>query len=326
MGRIDAYAHIMPSTAYERFRELEDRDPPPHVNDDELRDDGIEKRLAMMDDFDIDQQVISLTLPRVSNETPREEFLEITRLANDEIRRIADDYPDRFIPIGTVPFLDGAYLDEARRCVRELGMAGMQIDSNINGTMIDREGHLPFYELMNDVQLPIWIHPTLMDWHPYTETESFLYRMAGWPFDTSMAILRLIYNGILDEYEHLEIVAHHVGGILPYLEERVRNWTAGREEHPERFPPDALPHYSGTLDDYLSRVYGDTANFSRGKTAALNTGLEFFGPENLLFAFDYPYARKDILENTIDAIDSLATTDAIRQKIYSGNVERLLGL
>lgn len=327
MERIDVYSHVMPTAVFEEYKRIQPgADPPPLVDDPILRDDGIDQRLELLDAYDVGTQVISLTLPRVSDETEPGDVLELTRLANDEVRRIADDHPDRFVPIATVPFLEAEYVDEVERCLDDLDMAGLQVDSNVNGRMLDEEAFYPVYERVNDADVPLWIHPTMTDWHDYDERESFLYRMIAWPFDTSMAVLRLIYKGVLDEFENLELVAHHLGGVLPYLEERMRNWTGGRVDHPERYPPDALPWFEGDLDDYLARVYGDTAVFSTGLTHALRSGYEFFGPDNVIFGFDFPYAREEELANTIAAIDAMDVPTADKEKIYAGNAERLLGL
>ena len=326
MGHIDAYGHILPSAVYEEYRKISDDTVPSVLDDPIMTDEGTEERLDLLDAYDVDRQVLTLTLPRVARERDREALLPITRLANDEIRRIADEYPDRFVPVATVPFLTGEYVEEVERCLDDLDMAGVQIDSNVNGTVIDHPDFYPFYEVVNEAEVPVWIHPNSTDWHDHGPREWWLYHMVGWPFDTSMAVTKLLFNGVLERFENLRVVAHHLGGTLPFIEERMRRWAAIRENNPEHYDPEDPPRYSGTLDDYLDRVYGDTALFSQGKTPALRTGYEFFGPENVLFGFDFPYAREGVLADTIDAVRALDVPAAHVEGILRGNAETLLDL
>jgi len=325
MGRIDAYSHILPSAVYEEYREISDDTVPSVLEGPLMTDEGIDERLALLDEYDIDRQVLSLTLPRLETERDPESLLSLTRLANDEIRRLADEH-DRFVPIATVPFLTGEYVDEVRRCLDDLDMAGVQIDSNVNGTVIDDEAFYPFYEVVDRADVPVWIHPNSTDWHDHGPHEWWMYHMVGWPFDTSMAVTKLLFNGVFEEFGNLRVVAHHLGGMLPFIEERMRRWTAIRENNPGHYDPEEPPRYSGTLDDYLDRVYGDTALFSTGKTPALRTGYEFFGPENVLFGFDFPYAREDVLASTVEAVSDLDVPGEHRERIFADNARELLDL
>jgi len=290
---------------------------------------AVDDRISYLDRHGIDKQIINLAGPNMWHGVDPDDAIEATRLANNEIRRIADEYPDRFVPVGTVPFLTGEYVDEARRCVEELGFHGIQIFSNINGRMLDNEAFEPFYETVDDVDVPLWIHPQLHDWHDYDQGSTWLYKMMGWPFDTSIALARLIFSGVLDRHENIEVVSHHLGGALPYWVGRVRSWYQTRREEPELYSNPEIYDLAEPLDAYFDRIYGDTAVSSQGEKYPLRCGYEFFGEDNVVYSADYPFGPDKgeyWAETIIPLIDELDIPEAHKEMIYSGNIKRLLDL
>ena len=325
---IDATSHI---ASHDALDELEKHHPNPEIDSLRTADRmfDVEGRVEYLDRHGIDRQVINFAAPMVFRGADPEDAIEATRIANNEIRRIADEYPDRFIPQGTVPFLTGEYVDEARRCIEELDMYGIQTFSNINGRMLDSEDFEPFWEEMDALETPVWIHPQLMDWHDYEEGMTWIYKMLGWPFDTTVAVARLIFSGVLDRNDDVEIVTHHLGGNLPYVVGRVRSWYKTRREEPELYANPTMADLSEPLDAYFDRIYGDTAVSSQGESYPLKCGLEFFGTDNVVYSADYPfgpdkgeYWTKEI----IPLIENLDIPEADKEKIFSGNVKRLLDL
>ena len=328
--RIDAYAHVATDPGIDA---LEAAGVSPDVvgtmrNMPHLVDLGT--RLADMDRFGIDRQVLTYSAARALRELDPETALPVVRVLNDEVRRLADAHPDRFIPVGTIPWLTDGYVDEFERCVEALGMAGVQIYSNIEGRMLDDPAFEPFFAAVDAAGTPLWLHPQLYDWHDYETRDIWLYKMMGWPFDTSVALGRLVLNGVLDRHENVRVIAHHLGGALPYWEERLLSWVQSRTEDPEQYHPDVeLTELSQPVEAYFERIYGDTAVSCRGKTGTLRCGYDFFGPENVLFGVDYPYgphAGRYWYEQTIPAIESMAIPDDATAGIFGGNAARLLGL
>lgn len=290
---------------------------------------AVDDRVEYLDRHGIDKQVINLAAPNMWHGADPDDAIEATRVANNEIRRIADEYPDRFIPVGTVPFLTDEYVDEARRCVEELDFHGIQIFSNVNGKMLDDDEFEPFYETVNDVDVPLWIHPQLHDWHDYDQGSTWIYKMMGWPFDTSIALARLIFSGVLERHQNLEIVSHHLGGALPYWVGRVRSWYQTRKEEPELYTNPNLYDLSEPLDAYFDRIYGDTAVSSQGEKYPLRCGYEFFGADNVLYGADYPFGPDKgeyWTREIVPLIDDLDIPEDHKQKIYSENIKNLLDL
>ncbi len=325
---IDATSHIMPEAALD---ELERQAPSAEAASlrNAPRMFAEEERVDWLDRHGIDRQVINLAAPMVFQNAGPDAALSATRVANDEIRRIADEWPDRFIATGTVPFLTDEYVDEARRCVEELGMRGIQIFSNVNGRLLDDEAFEPFWAAMDDLDAPVWIHPQLHDWHEYDQGTTWIYKMLGWPFDTTVAVARLIFTGVLERYRNVELVTHHLGGMLPYVIGRVRSWYRTRREEPELYANPEMADLSEPLEAYFDRVYGDTAVSSVGESYPLRCGYEFFGPEHMVFSADYPFGpdRGEYWVGTIkEAMDELRIPDGEKERIYSGNVTELLDL
>ena len=325
---IDANSHIVSEKVVDALEEVHS-----HPQLDELRTAprmfAEAERVDYLDRHGFDRQVITpLAGPLWSGADP-EAAIDAARLANDEVRRVADAYPDRFIPVGTVPFLAGEYVDEARRCIDDLDLHGVQITSNVNGRMLDHEAFEPFWETMDGLGAPGWIHPAMADWHDYDEGWTWIYKMLGWPFDTSIAVARLVFSGILDRHRNLEIVTHHLGGTIPYLVGRFRSWYQTRREEPELYTNPTMADLSEPLDTYFERIYGDTAVSSLGESYPLRCGYEFFGADNVVFSVDYPFGpdRGERWAETITgAIEDLDIPEGHKQQIFSGNIKTLLDL
>lgn len=325
---IDANSHIVSEAILEEIGSLHDTEQATSLRNAPRMYD-LDHRIAFLDRHGIDRQVINLVRPTIWRGLTPDGAFDAARLANDEIRRIADEHPDRFIPMGTVPFLTGDYLDEARRCVEDLGFPALQIFSNVNGRLLDHESFEPFWETIDDLDVPVWIHPQLYDWHDFDEGETWLYKMLGWPFETSIALARIVFSGLLDRHENVEVVSHHLGGTLPYLVGRFRSWYQTRQEEPDLYAKQAVADLSQPLDGYLDRLYGDTAVSSQGEAYPLRCGYEFFGADNIVYCSDYPLGpdKGEYWPGTImAAIDELPAPENHKRQIYAGNAKRLLDL
>src|SRR5215831_5330058 len=145
----------------------------------------------------------------------------------------------------------------------------------------------------------------------------------GWPYDTSVAMVRMVFCGLLDRYPGLKIVTHHLGGMIPYYDGRVGaglevlGSRTSDEDYSKILPSLKRPHL-----DYMRDFYGDTALFGGG-IHAVRCGLEFFGAEHVVFATDTPLGP---IAPTIEAMRGLDIAESDRRKIFAGNAERLLHL
>lgn len=314
---VDGFSHIMPRPVFEQLGEahptatLAAHDEP-HFYD-------IDHRLEDMDAFDIDRQVLTLASPPSWLGIDPSAALPIVKAANDEIARIADAHPDRFIPVGTLPFLSGPYLDEFDRCLEELGMVGIQIFSNIDGTPLDDPAFRPFFRKVANASVPLWMHPQLS---PYriTGDSMFFDKVFGWLFDTTIALSRLVFSGIMDDHPDLTLISHHAGAMIPHFADRIDTFYEAREFYPHGNWPDL----DEPVSQYFARFYGDTV--LNGSVSALQCATDFFGADHLVFGSDYPYgpdAGRRWLSDT-QSIRELDLDELARQKILGENVLKLV--
>lgn len=287
-------------------------------------------RLAKLDPYPDLVQVLSATMPPVEEVVGPEEAAELARICNDEIAELLAKHPDKYIAaIANVPLnnMDIA-LKETERAIRELGFKGIQIHTRVLGKPLSSEELMPLYALMVKFDLPIWIHPMRSSNQPDYPTESVsynqLFSIFGWPYDTTAAMARLIFAGILEKFPTIKFITHHCGGMVPYFADRlVVHYNNGLQ----RLGATHFPGLTKHPVEYFRMFYGDTA--LNGNPSALRCGLEFFGEDHVLFGTDMPYDIENggvSIRETIRAIEAMGVSDSVRKKIYEGNARRLLHL
>ena len=160
----------------------------------------------------------------------------------------------------------------------------------------------------------------MTDYPAETKSRYEMWWCFGWPYDTSVAMTRLVFAGLFDRHPGIKIITHHCGGMIPYFAGRVGPGldvlgarTTG-EDYSKVLPSLKRPHL-----DYLKEFYGDTAMF--GGKYGIPCGLDFFGADHIVFATDTPLGP---IAPTIAVIDGLDIDDEARRKIYVGNAERLV--
>jgi predicted TIM-barrel fold metal-dependent hydrolase len=281
----------------------------------------LDQRLTDMDEFGIDKQVLTIALPPLWRGMDDETALELTKLANDEIRRLADTHPDRFISIGTIPKVTDGFIDEFDRCMNDLDMAGIQIFSNIDGKPLDRPEFDPLFAKADEEDAPLWIHPQLFEWYEWA-SEYMDHRLFGWPFDTTLALSRLVFGGVTQKHD-LDIVSHHGGGMIPYFSGRIDGFYETRMQYPENYADTDLPDLEQPVSDHFGEFYADTA--LGGSVAAHDCAHDCFG-DTLVFGTDYPFGPsrgQAGIENGLAAVDEMSVSAETRTGIRS---EHLLDL
>ncbi|HEX7051943.1 MAG TPA: amidohydrolase family protein [Longimicrobiales bacterium] len=260
----------------------------------------------------VDVQVVTLTTPGTHVETP-ETAIRLARMVNDAFAEVAASRP-RFAALATLPLNDpAAAADELERAVRELGLPGAMLFSNVNGVALADARFLPLYERADDLGAVLHIHPT----NPVgveAMTDYWLMPLVGFLMDTTLAAAKLVFAGIPERYPRIRWVLSHLGGAIPYLAERLdRGYEAFTEcrAHIER-PP----------SDYLRRFYYDTVNFD---PHALRLAIDFAGADHILAGSDYPHQIGSIASMRA-SIDALELSEADRAAILGGNAAELLGV
>lgn len=330
---IDAYCHILPSQ-YQRAMDkiLGKRDP--NLNTSRYAKTvpvlvDLEARFRLMDHFRDYLQVLTVAAPSVTKIAKPADAEELARMANDELAELVSRYPDRFaagiacLPLNNVD----AALQEARRAIEDLRLRGVEIYTDVAGKPLDDEAFLPLYSIMEEYNLPIFIHPQKeMNMPDYEGEEISKYRIwtkLGWPMATAKAMTRLVYGRILERHPRLNFVTHHCGGVIPFL--------AGRLAWSDDFNEMRMGHRDIFLKrnalDYYRMFYYDTA--VNGNTAALECGRAFCGIDRLIFATDMPFDNQGgyrQIRDTIDSIERMRLNEEEKKKVYQDNAIRLMRL
>lgn len=330
--KIDVYNHILPG----RFKDVRGKNAPSHLDLEAplkampaLWD--VEARFKIMDRFDEYVQVLTLGNPPPEILAGPEDSPELCRIANDEMAELVARHPDRFLGgIASLPMnnMDAA-LEETDRAIGKLGLKGVQVFSPMKGQALDAPEFFPLFEKMAEYDLPILLHPgRTPKFADYPAEEASRYRISqvlGWPYDTAVAMTRLICIGLFDRLPNIKILTHHLGGIVPYVDQRLREGFDKVRKTPEgKILFEKLKQHP---HEYLTRFYGDTV--TTGSIAALQCGLAFFGEDRVLFATDMPFdtvGGSQYVEDTIRALSNLPASPATLEKIYEGNARRLFQL
>jgi len=329
--KVDAYAHISPP----RYTEVLRKDYPQFYNYIlgacvPLYD--MSERFRIMDQYPGVVQVLTIgPVPAIEYFANEQQSVDLAKLANDEMAELVNKHRDRFVAaIALLPMNNiEAALKETDRAIQELGFRGIYVHSNINGKPLDSEEFLPLFEKMSRYNLPIYIHPWRSDESTDYSTEKVSkYAIAstfGWPYETTVAMTRLVFSGILEKYPNLKIVTHHAGGMVPYYEQRI----VQHYGQADRSNKAAYFHgLSKSPLDYYKMFYADTA--IHGNTPALMLAHNFFGADRILLGVDMPlgdqYFGFRSYRQTINAIEAMAITDAEKKKIFVDNAINLLRL
>jgi aminocarboxymuconate-semialdehyde decarboxylase len=333
--KIDIYNHIFPMQYFEKMIEVagNHKDMGKRVRDIPFLID-LDERFRVMDTFGEYCQVLSLASPPLEVLAGPDDATELARRANDGMAELVNKHPDRFPAFtASLPMNNPeAALTETRRAIDDLGAKGVQVFSNAAGKPLDAPEFAPIFEAMAGYDLPIWLHPARgANFPDYASEEKSKYEIwwtFGWPYETSVAMARLVFSGLFDRHPEIKIITHHMGAMAPYFEGRVGpGWDqlGNRTSDEDYFA--LLKSLKKRPIDYFRQFYADTALF--GSDSGTRCGLDFFGVDKVVFASDSPFDPEKgpmYIRETIRVIDGLDISDAERDQIYRGNANRLLGL
>ena len=298
----------------------------------------MQERLRMLERWPDLQQVVALGQPTPEMVADAQRSPALARIANDGMAEIRDRWPERFpafvasLPMNNV----AAALAEMDRAVEKLGARGIQVLTNINGRPLDDAELFPVFErITNRYGLPVWMHPyrppTVPDYAGEAQSEYEIWAVLNWPHESSVAMARLVFSEMFDRLPKLRVITHHCGATIPYLAGRVGPmWDeiGTRGDNPRyKAIRERMAQKSLRPIDYFKKFYADTV--LGGSTAALRCGLEFFGPEHVVFASDFPYGPERglwFLRENLRSVDEVEIGERERDGIYFGNALKLMGL
>ncbi len=329
--KIDVFPHILPG----KYKEALQKKVPPGSFIHRLIEafpalTDLDLRFRVMDKYEGLVQVLTLGSPAMQDIAEPKESAELARIANDGMAELVSKYPDRFVAaVASLPMNDmNATLKEVDRAITELKFRGVQIFSDVNGKPLDSPEFMPLYEKMAYYDLPIFLHPrrasTVPDYPGESESKYGVFLMFGWPYETTVAMTRLVFGGVFEKYPDLKIITHHCGAMVPYFAKRIR--PVSNPSNPD-IGFSAGQHLARHPIDYYHMFYGDTA--VNGSTPALMCGYAFFGADHILFGTDMPYDDQlgDVfIRETILSIQQMDISDLDKKKIFEDNARQLLRL
>jgi predicted TIM-barrel fold metal-dependent hydrolase len=277
---------------------------------------AVEKRLEAMDAMAIDMEVLSINPFWYRKD--RDTAAEIVRINNEKLAELVASKPDRFAAFASLslqyPDLAVTQLETA---VKTQGLRGAAVGASVLGDSFAQPKYHPVWAKAEELGATLFIHPqSTPELAARFKGNGWLANTVGNPLDTTLALQHLIFEGTLDKFPGLKIIAAHGGGYLPSY--------ADRDDHacfvsPQNCNPDI--HLKKKPSDYLSQLYYDCLVFT---PEALRHLAAQVGASQLMLGSDHPIPWE---QHPVDHIFATATlSDDDRIAILGGNAARLLGI
>ena len=271
---------------------------------------SVEQRIKDMDRMGIDIQAVSPS-PTYYYWAEPELGRECARLINNRIAEVVAARPDRFVGLGTVPLqAPELAVAELERLVKELGLKGVEIGTNVAGLELSDPRFRPFFAKVQELDVMIFMHPAGFT-HGQRLAEHYFINVIGNPLDTTVAISHMIFGGVLESYPRLKICLAHGGGYAAAY--------SGRYDHAHRARPDCRQVIKRPPTYYLKKLYFDTIVFTHHQLDYLTA---LYGSDHIILGTDYPYDMA--LPDAVRFVESAKLTRAAKDAILGGNAARLL--
>jgi aminocarboxymuconate-semialdehyde decarboxylase len=269
------------------------------------------RRLEDMNRVGIDVEVVSLSTPNVFFAEGAKQA-EAARMVNDEYSDLVARHPKRFLAFASIPMDAGdAAVTELHRAIGQLRFQGVILLSNIRGRALTDPAYRPFFAEANRMRLCIFLHPMLPA-HSEPFRDYVLGPLVAFPFDTTLAVARMCYDGLLRDFPDIRWIVAHAGGAIPYLMERLDN---GFRDFAEcRAKIDELPSV------FLKRLTYDTVTFS---PHTLRLVRDLVGADHMVMGSDYPHLLGSIAR-AVSSIEAMEFSAAEKELIFSGTALSIL--
>lgn len=275
-----------------------------------------EQMLADMDKTGVCMAAISSAPPTLSYWADAGAACELATALNESIAARVKAYPDRFLGLATVPLQDiDASVAEAQRAIRDLGLHGFQIGSNVGGKNLNHPDYFPFFAAVADLNVPLFIHPYIPPGEERMQ-DYYLHNLLGMVAETGLAIASVIYGGILERLPQLKVIFAHAGGVFPYI--------VGRMDHGYRVRTkectEAIPH---PPSHYMGQVYFDCMSFH---PRALRYLVDMVGADHVLLGSDYPFDMGPMGGPVAEVQANPYLSDAEKEQIIGGTARSVFNL
>lgn len=274
---------------------------------------GYDERLADLDEMGIDLQLVMCPPFQCYYTVPLDVAVPAARMVNDGIADYVAGKSDRFVALGSVPLADGnEAAKELERCMNTHRFKGVQILTNVAGRELSDPAFAAFWKKAEELGALVLLHP-----NGFTEgqrlTRFYFNNIIGNPFETTIALHYLIFDGVLERHPNLKILAVHGGGYLSAYSGRIDHAWGARSDCKAELPKP--PTY------YLKKIYFDTVVFTHHQLDAL---IQVFGADHIVLGTDYPYDMAEY--NPVEHLVSAGLDSSTVANIAGLNAKRLLGL
>lgn len=295
----------------------------------------LETRFGIMDRFSAFdyRQVLTLALPAVETVTNPAQSPAVCRAANEELQELVRIYPRRFVgALGALPFNNPEACQEEIDHIIALGMPGFQVYTNVNGLPLDHPSVLPVLEQSFGRGLIAFMHPArgpeIKEYAGEEKSRYEIWHVFGWPYETTAAMARLAFSGLFDRQPSATIITHHLGGMVPFFADRIKN---AYDQFGARTPDEDYEALLRRLPqhpvEYFRKFYGDTGLY--GGPLSIECGVDFFGVQHVLWGSDMPFDKEGgalYIRLSIEALEATRLSPQAKSAIYEGNARRLLSL
>lgn len=271
-------------------------------------------RVIDMDLMDIERQVLSPMPELLSYWLEPEDGAAITRHLNEQIAGMVQCHPARFSGLGAVPLQDvGLAIRELEFIIQELGLAGVEIGTNVNGMPIGAPEFEPFFAAAAGMGAAIFIHPLRPTGMDRLMGPAALEQILAFPCETGLAASSLLTGGILARHPSLRIALSHGGGAFSALAARLNHAWSLFPALQEQMPEAPL--------ETSRRLYFDSLVYN---PELLRLQIALFGPTQTLVGSDYPFVIQE--KAPVGRIGELGLGPDVERMLLRDNALRWLGL
>lgn len=237
----------------------------------------------------------------------------IARTINDGMAELARAYPDRFLPLATLPMQDPPRaVRELERAIAVLGLRGAAICTHVNGADLDRPEFRPVLATAARLGAPLFLHP--QNAGDLSRLEAYhLWNLVGFPTESAVAASRLVMSGVFEELPSLRVILAHGGGFFPYQ--------IGRLDHGYRARPELQARLPKPPSAYLGSLYADSL-IHDGRS--LRFLIDRLGADHVVLGSDYPFDMG--CEAPVAAVREIGLEPKQERAVLGRTLARLLGV
>jgi 2,3-dihydroxybenzoate decarboxylase len=273
-------------------------------------------RIHAMDEADIEISVLSLTDPGVQGELDAGIAVKLAHKTNAFLAEKISKNPKRFRGFATLALQDPSNAaKELERCIRDYQFLGALINGQTHGHYLDEEQYYPFWEKVEQLNVPIYLHPGSPRTVPqnYKDHHELAGALWGWTVETGTHALRLVFSGLFDRFPGVKLILGHMGEALPYLLWRLDSrWNIIKHPINLKMPPSQY---------FKENFYITTAGVC--SNGPLTCAIQELGEERVMFSVDYPYESSDV---AAQFIEHAPISEIVREKICYKNAQTILKL